>query len=175
MLCIEKKRNFQLYRNISKALIKMNELTSEMDTWLMRLSGGKWFWMKTYLIAMLFDLRWFQRWFISSNRRCSMTASSCEVNEPNSFRPVPSRRSYTTRCVSISDCRSCMRKKKKTKNKKLFYINMNDFDLIWIQLNWIIWLQKAFTRTHVCMCTENEIVNNRVYIKRIDCVNLERV
>lgn len=57
----------------------------------------------TYLIAILFDLRWFQRWFISSRRRCSMTASSCDVNEPNSLRPVPSKRSYTTRCVSISD------------------------------------------------------------------------
>lgn len=59
-----------------------------------------------YLIAMLLDLRWFQRWFISSSRRCSITASSCDVNEPRSFRPVPSSRSYTTRCVSISDWRS---------------------------------------------------------------------
>lgn len=60
----------------------------------------------SYLIAKLFDFMWFQRWFISSKRRWSIIASSCDVNEPRSFLPVPSRRSYTPRCASISDCKS---------------------------------------------------------------------
>lgn len=46
-----------------------------------------------YLIAILFDFKLFQRWFISSKRRCNITASSWEVSEPKSLRPVPSRRS----------------------------------------------------------------------------------
>lgn len=71
----------------------------------------------THLIAMLFDFKWFQRWFISSRRRCNITASSCDVSEPNNFLPVPSRRSYTTRCVSISDCKSCAEKIKSKQRK----------------------------------------------------------
>lgn len=39
-----------------------------------------------------------------------MTASSCDVNELSNFRPVLSNRSYTMRCVSISDCKSCLPK-----------------------------------------------------------------
>lgn len=65
---------------------------------------------KTHLIARLLDFKWFQRWFISSRRRCSIIASSCDVSELRSFLPVPSRRSYTTRCASISDCKSCRMK-----------------------------------------------------------------
>lgn len=48
---------------------------------------------RTYRMAMLFDFKWFHRWFISSRRRCNMTASSCDVSDPNNFRPVPSSRS----------------------------------------------------------------------------------
>lgn len=79
--------------------------------------------LNTHLIAILFDFRWFQRWFISSRRRCNITASSCDVKEPSNFRPVPSRRSYTTRWVSISDWRSC-EKNENTPLKWMLYTQM---------------------------------------------------
>lgn len=43
----------------------------------------------TYLIAMLFAFKWCHLWFISSKRRCSITASSWLANELSNFRPVP--------------------------------------------------------------------------------------
>lgn len=84
---------------------------------------------RTHLIAILFVFKWFQRWFISSRRRCSMTASSCDVNELNNFLPVPSRRSYTTRWVSISDCKSC----KMGENIIIFRVSLNNKEEIYMQ------------------------------------------
>lgn len=66
--------------------------------------------LATHLIAMLFAFKWCHRWFISSSRRCSITASSWLAKELNSFLPVPFNDVYTSRCVSISDCRSCNNK-----------------------------------------------------------------
>ena len=61
---------------------------------------------EAYLIAMLLALRWCQRWFISSRRLCSITASSWDARLLRSFLPVPLREANTSLWLSISDCRS---------------------------------------------------------------------
>lgn len=75
-------------------------------------NGGRKGELATYLIAILFAFKWCHRWFISSSRRCSITASSWLAKELNSFRPVPFNDVYTSRCVSISDWRSCNKETK---------------------------------------------------------------
>lgn len=85
----------------------------------------------SHLMAMLFALRWCHLWFISSNRRWSITASSWLAKELNSLRPVPFNEAYTSRCVSISDWRSCNDKRRVIEwhvSYQIFFINITLID-----------------------------------------------